>query len=183
MPGDRGTGRQSLYLADDRGGEKPQGEAAGAGELPGVREGLGEGVTGCAPPNPTRHREGGTGEEGRRRRRGRQAKGAQDGVLDKGRADILPSRGVQQPGANTDVNVDTFMALERLGNHGNTGGGKSPPPTVPSVKHAGDVAVREWAAPAHGALKEGGREETMAAGDGGGKCGNLTGVQRVWVPP
>ena len=40
-----------------------QGEAAGAGALSGVREQLVEGVTGCAPPNPSRHgkREDGAG--------------------------------------------------------------------------------------------------------------------------
>ena len=55
MPGGRGTYRQSLYLTDERGGEELQGEAEGAGSLTGVREGLGEGVTGYAPTNPAQH--------------------------------------------------------------------------------------------------------------------------------
>ena len=59
-----------------------QGEAAGACALPGLREGFGKGVTGCAPPNPSRRSEGGTGAEGRRIIRGQQAQGVHDGIPD-----------------------------------------------------------------------------------------------------
>ena len=52
MPGKRGTGRQRLYPAYERGGEELQGLTVGAGELPRVEEGIGEGFTGCALPNP-----------------------------------------------------------------------------------------------------------------------------------
>ena len=44
-------GRRSLYPEDDRDREELQGEAVGLGALPGMREVLVEGVTGCAPPN------------------------------------------------------------------------------------------------------------------------------------
>ena len=61
MPGGRVAVRQSLYPAGDGGREELQGATVGAVELPGVWEGLGEGVIGCAPPNPTWHSKGGTG--------------------------------------------------------------------------------------------------------------------------
>ena len=65
IPDGRGTGRQSLYPEDDGDGEELQGATVGVGELPGVREGLGKGITGCAPPNPARRGEWGTGAGGR----------------------------------------------------------------------------------------------------------------------
>ena len=57
-------GRQVLHMADDRVGDEFQGDKAGTGALPGVREGIGKGVTGGAPPNPSRRGEGGLGAGG-----------------------------------------------------------------------------------------------------------------------
>ena len=48
-------GRISLHTEDERRGKYFQGDTAVMGDLPGVREGTGEGVTGGAPPNPARH--------------------------------------------------------------------------------------------------------------------------------
>ena len=47
------------------------------------------------------------------------------------------------------------------------------PPTVPSVKHAGDMAVSEQAAPAHSAVQEGGGSEVTMFRSGGGKGGHI----------
>ena len=55
VPNSRGVGRISLHTEDDSRGKYFQGDTAGMGDLPGVREGTGEGVTGGAPPNPARH--------------------------------------------------------------------------------------------------------------------------------
>ena len=52
IPGSQGAGRQDIHTADDGGGTDFQGEAAVTGALPVVREGIDEGVTGGAPPNP-----------------------------------------------------------------------------------------------------------------------------------
>ena len=52
IPGGHGTVIRSLYPADGGVGEELQGETVGAGELPVVREGLSDGVTGCVLPNP-----------------------------------------------------------------------------------------------------------------------------------
>ena len=41
MLGDRVMGRQSLYPADDGGGEELQGDTEGVGQMPLVQEGLG----------------------------------------------------------------------------------------------------------------------------------------------
>ena len=53
-------------MVDDWGGKKFQGETLGTGDLPGVREGPGEGVTGGAPPNPEQSGERGVGAGVRR---------------------------------------------------------------------------------------------------------------------
>ena len=68
-----------------------QGATAGAGELHGVREGLGEGVTGFAPPNPEQLGEVGNRAVGQRRRWGQQSQGVHDSVFGEGRDKALPS--------------------------------------------------------------------------------------------
>ena len=70
MPGRRGKGRLSLYPADEEGKEDLQGYTSGAGELPIVQEGLGEGVTGCAPLNTAPRIKRRAREVGQRIRRG-----------------------------------------------------------------------------------------------------------------
>ena len=64
MPGSQGAVRRGLHTADDEVRADFQGEAAGAGELPGVQEGLSKGVTGDEPPNPARSDKRGVGEGG-----------------------------------------------------------------------------------------------------------------------
>ena len=49
------------------------------------------------------------------------------------------------------------------------------------MQHSGAMAVPEWATPAHIVAQEGGGAEATAFG--GGKGGNLKGVQRLWAPP
>ena len=66
----RAAGRRSLHTVNDRGGAELQVEAAGAGALSGVREGLGKGVTVCTLPNPSRRGEMGVGAGGRQGSRG-----------------------------------------------------------------------------------------------------------------
>ena len=56
-------GRRNLHPEDDRGGREIQVSATGAGEITGVQEGLGDGFTGCTPPNPERRGKGVPGQE------------------------------------------------------------------------------------------------------------------------
>ena len=79
---------------DDGGGTEFQGEAAVAGALPRVREGIGEGVTGGSPPNPARRGERGVGVGGRQGSQGRKSQDFQDGVSHEIRTKSLPSRRV-----------------------------------------------------------------------------------------
>ena len=51
--GSQGAGRRGLHTVDDRGGTEFQGEKTGTGDMTGVREGTGEGVTDDAPPKPS----------------------------------------------------------------------------------------------------------------------------------
>ena len=55
----QGAGRRGVHTADGGGGTEFQGETTGMGALTGVREVIGEGVTGGAPPNPERRGERG----------------------------------------------------------------------------------------------------------------------------
>ena len=82
-----------------------------------------------------------------------------------------------------DVHMDAFLELARPGHRGNSGGGKPPPPMVPSMLHVDAVAIPEKVVPAHAILQEGGGAEAMSVVSGGGKGGNLNGVQRLWAPP
>ena len=79
--------------------------------------------------------------------------------------------------------MDAILEHACMIHHGNTGGCQPPVPTVPCVQHASAVKVPELAAPAHSAVQQVGRSEVMAFGSGGGKGGNLKGVQHLWAPP
>ena len=78
---------------------------------------------------------------------------------------------------------DAFLVLERLGHHGNTGGGQPPPPTVTHVQHSGAIAVLERISKYESAVKEGGGAEMTAFGGGGVKGGDIKGVQKLRAPP
>ena len=75
------------------------------------------------------------------------------------------------------------MALARLGHHGDTGGEQPPPPTVPSVWHAGFVADAERDAPVHSALQKSGGVEALVLGSGEGAGGHLRGIHLLWETP
>ena len=78
----------------DEGGVEFRGEAAGAGALYGVREGLSKEVTGGVPPNQARSGGRGVGAGRRRKRQGQWDQDFQDGISCKVRAKALPSRRV-----------------------------------------------------------------------------------------
>ena len=64
IPVRRGVVRRGLHPENNRGGEDIQGVVAGAGGMTGVREVVGKGVTGDAPPNAARRGERGLGSDG-----------------------------------------------------------------------------------------------------------------------
>ena len=75
------------------------------------------------------------------------------------------------------------MVSSRQGNLGDTGGGQTIPPTVPPVRNTGAVAVLDQIAQYHSRVQEGGGAEMTEFGGGGGKGGDLKGVQRLHVHP
>ena len=87
------------------------------------------------------------------------------------------------PVEGCSVRAETQMAMWMHLWHLDTGVGKPPPPTVPSVQNSGAGAGPERSAPAHGAMQEGVGAEEMVAGSGGVKGSYLTGVQHLWTPP
>ena len=80
IPVRRGVVRRGLHPENNRGGEEIQGVVAGAGGMTGVREVVGKGVTGDAPPNPARRGERGVGIRWQQGRRGRRALNLQIGL-------------------------------------------------------------------------------------------------------
>ena len=128
-----GAGRGRLHMADDRVGTGFQGDTAVTGAMTGVREGIYKGFTGGAPPKPTRRGKRGIGSGGRQGRRRQQAQDFQDSVSRDSRTDALPSQRVYWQGSDVDSNVGALLVPARPGHRGDTGGGKPPSPTVPSV--------------------------------------------------
>ena len=76
-----------------------------------------------------------------------------------------------------------FMAPACTGHCGDTGGGKPPPPTVPSMQHASIMAGSERDASAHRAMQEGGGTKETATDRGGGEGYHFQSLQRVRTPP
>ena len=86
-------------------------------------------------------------------------------------------------GSDAYRHAGALLESIRLGHCINTGGWKSPPPMLTPVQHSADVAVPTQIKQAHIAVQEWGRSEATAFGSGGGKGGNLKGVQRQWDHP
>ena len=63
----------------------------------------------------------------------------QAGLPDQGRAAKLPFRGLPRTGRNKDGNADALMQLACPGYRDHLGGGKSPPPKVLMMRHAGPM--------------------------------------------
>ena len=64
----------------------------------------------------------------------------------------LPSGGMPGPSGDKDGNAVSLPAPECPQHHGDSGGGKSPPPTVRPMKHADTQAGPERTAPDHGTV-------------------------------
>ena len=90
MPGGRGMGIRSLYLANDVGGERLKGEIDLEDQMPRVQERPSEGFTGYALTKPARCGKGSFSTGGRSGCRGQKSQDLPDGVPDKGRAKSLP---------------------------------------------------------------------------------------------
>ena len=69
------------------------------------------------------------------------------------------------------------MSLARPGHCVDTGRGHPTPSMVPSVRHAGAMAVSEQDSLAHREMQEGGRAKETEPGSGGGEGGNIQGFQ------
>ena len=92
-----------------------------------------------------------------------------------------PVEGCQVRAATqTVIQVYFYTGMSRYCDH--TGGGKPPPPTVPPVQHAGDLAGAKRAEYHHFSVRQGGRyKETSDGGRGdAGECGyGLSGLHKT----
>ena len=86
----------------------------------------------------------------------------------------IPSGGLPGKGRDVDGDEGKFLAQTCTGRCGHLGGGKPPSSKVPTMRHAGLVAVTKWTPQEHRDVQEwGGEEEAAAGGDGGkGKHGD-----------
>ena len=76
---------------------------------------------------------------------------------------------------NKGGNAGSFSTPAFPGHHGNFGGEKPPPPTVPPTRHAGPMAYTEQKAPCHRTVRYGSGAEEAAVSGGGveGEHGNF----------
>ena len=79
----------------------------------------------------------------------------------------LPVGGMPRTSGNEDGEAGTFHAPACPGNHGNIGGRKHPPPTVPLIRHDDLLAYTERKAPCHHTVRQGSRAEEAAVSGGG----------------
>ena len=70
-------------------------------------------------------------------------------------------------GGNEDVNAGAFFLPACPGYLHHIGGGKPPPPTLPPMIHAGDLAYNKQGAPFHRPVRQRREKESRKAGGGG----------------
>ena len=97
----------------------------------------------------------------------RRAADVPDGLPNQGRAAGLPSGGLPRPGRGKDGDADTLFQPECPGYRDHLGVGKTPPPTVPIMRHAGTMEGTKWKAPRHRIVRKG--RGTKEASDGEGR--------------
>ena len=90
---------------------------------------------------------------------------------------------MQWQGVDADGDEGALLAPARQGHRGDTGGGKTPPSTVPPVLHAGDVEGPEWDAQDHGTVHSGSGAEETEISSRRGEGGHRQGFQSLWAPP
>ena len=97
---------------------------------------------------------------------GRRATDVPDGLPKQGRSAELPIGGLTRPGRDKDGDADAIFQPECPEYRDHLGGGKHPPPKVPTMRHAGPMEDIKRQAPHHRTLQKGrGKKE---ASDGGG---------------
>ena len=110
----------------------------------------------------------------------RSATNLQYGFYNQGGPEELSSQGVTGTGRDADGDDGTLPTLTCMGHRDHTGGGKPPPPTVPSVQYSGVLEGPERAARHHRSVCQWcGSEETAAVRRGDtGDCGEILSVIR-----
>ena len=80
--------------------------------------------------------------------------------------EVVPSGELPGKGQDADGDEGTFLAQTCTGRRDHLGGGKPPSSNVPTMRHAGPVAVLKWEAQKHRDVQEwGGEEESETGGD------------------
>ena len=149
--------------------------------MQGLRKGDGGGVTGHTPHVTAWENQGKKVDldrrsYGRGRRRGG-ANNISDRVSQGGYKGVSSGR-VPGKGRDTNGNEGAFLATACLGRRDHLGGGKPPSSKMPTMKHAGPMAVTKWTPQEHRYVQEWGGEEEAATG--GGKIKHGDGLRGLW---
>ena len=154
-------------MQDDGGGADIPRETKRAGRVRGLREGDGGRVAGSPSDDTAWEGKGGQVELDRRsHRRRRGTTHLSDRVPYQGGDEGMPSGGLPGKGRDADGDEGTFMAQTCKGRRDHLGGVKPSSSKVPTMQHAGPVAVHKWETQEHRDVQEwGGEEETVTGGE------------------
>ena len=76
----------------------------------------------------------------------------------------VPRSGLPGPGLNSDRPPGPLLASPRAGHDSGPGGGESPPPVMPPVRHIRPLGGPERPTPIHGNVRQGSRNEVHVVG-------------------
>ena len=140
--------------------------------MQGLRKGDGGGVTGHTPHVTAWENQGKKVDLDRRSyRRGRRRGGANNilDIVTQGGDKGVSSGRVPGKGQDMDGDEGAFLETACLGHRDHIGGGKPPSSKIPTMQHAGPMAVTKWTSQEHSDVKEWGGDEEVETGGGGGK--------------
>ena len=92
----------------------------------------------------------------------------------------MSSGRVPRKGRDADGNEGPFLAPACLGRRDHLGGGEPPSYNMPTMQHAGPVALTKWTPQDHSDVQEWGGEKEAATGEGGGKRKRRDGLRGLW---
>ena len=162
----RGACRRHHTGGGSRGRPHVQGTSEGTGVMQGVRRVVDGGIPDESSDDSTWEGDGYTTAM-EHLGRGGWASDFQNDFLSEGRPAELPGGGMPGPSVDKGGNVGAITAPACTQHRGHSGGGKSPPPTVRPMQHAGPPVGPERQASVHGPMCQGSGEKEAAAHRGG----------------
>ena len=104
----------------------------------------------------------------------------QDGLPNQGRSAELPSGGLPRTDRDADGDADALLQPACLGYRDCLGGGKPPPPKVPTMQHDCSMEGIKRKAPRHRTVQKGRGKEEALDGGGGVEGYHGEGLRGLW---